>query len=159
MKRKKLTPTTYILITALLGCVYMVGKWVIPPPPAPPEPQKQVVETPKESQVQPSPKERAEAMKQQMQKELVQSKRYAEQTKLENQYTNGKGIDRSDGITPVYFQQTPMGTAGFAKTDADAAQKKEITEKVNKKLAKEFPDSSTSISGPTKSIVPPENNR
>ena len=143
MKRTRFTPTRAVLVIILIGGLYKVGTLVNPPPVGPPAtPQELATKLANDASAASKPPampaitthQQEQQMKSRMQAQYKQTKYMAEKEKLEKELNHGQPLKKDDGITPVYFQDTPMGTAGFAKTAQDSARIKRITDEVNKRM-------------------------
>ncbi len=171
MKRSGLSPTRVILVLVLLGGVYKVSTLVTPPPEPPPKTAQETAAAAaaanaasaktgtKPMTAQDQQKEMMSRMKTQYQESKYLKDKEALSTKLNHHVP----LERTDNISSEYFQKTPMGTAGIAKTEETAANAKRITDEVNRIMPRpptspvaEPPNTPMSVPAPpgTKAIKP-----
>lgn len=140
MKRNRFSPATAALIAVLFGALYMVGKVVNPPPPGPPElPKPPPVVAAQQPDKLKHGQMSSNAMADHIKQEMDNARRMKVKEALELKLNNNVPLPKDDGITPEYFRDNPMGKAGLAKADKDAATLKRVTDEVNRRMALEHP--------------------
>ena len=74
------------------------------------------------------------AQKKRMESQIAQNKAAKDKQELEMKLNGNKPLSHDDGITPVYFRNTQMGTKGFVQTERQDAKLKMINDEVNRRM-------------------------
>jgi hypothetical protein len=124
MGRRRFSPTTFVLIVALLAGLFMVSKQVVPPPAGPPEPPKSDVEmaTAREAArtgvkaTKPDPKALERGRREMADRQ--QQYKHQMMTSMLKAKTAPKNPDAVD-VTPEYWNTHDMGETGVKEVDQE----------------------------------------